>query len=180
MYYFLTGAPGIGKTTVIVKIVNLLKEQRVRVGGIITREMRRGPVRIGFEVEDIMNGNKGILAISTENEEPRIGKYHVRVEEFEDISIGAIENAMMNADVIVCDEIGPMELLSDKFVKLIEHVLETDKNVIGTVHWKARHPLVNKIRNVGKVIEVTYYNRNEIPNIIVKDIINAVRGVNDE
>ncbi|MGB9728518.1 MAG: NTPase [Thermoprotei archaeon] len=180
MYYFLTGTPGVGKTTAIVKIINLLKEQNIKVGGFITKELRSGFIRIGFEVEDVMSGNKGILAISTESGEPRIGKYHVRIKEFEDISIRAIENAMLNADVIVCDEIGPMELLSNKFVKLIEQVLETDKNVIGTVHWKANHPLIKKIRNIGKIIEITYYNRNEIPNIIVKEVINNMRGVKNE
>lgn len=180
MNYFLTGAPGIGKTTAMIKIINLLKEQNIKVGGIITKELRSGSIRVGFEVEDVMSGSKGILAVSNENGEPRIGKYHVRIKEFEDISIRAIENALRNADVIVCDEIGPMELLSNRFVELVEQILKSNKIVIGTVHWKVKHPLINKIYNVGKVIEITYHNRNEIPNTIVKEVIKNIRDEEDE
>jgi len=168
--------PGVGKTTAVIKIIEILKQQNIRVGGIITKELRAGSVRIGFEVEDVMSKRKGLLAVSNEDGEPRIGRYHVRINEFEEISIAALEKALENAEVIVCDEIGPMELLSNKFVKLINTILESDKHIIGTVHWKVKHPLIYKIYNIGKVIEITYKNRNELPEIIGNELIRVIKG----
>ena len=40
--FFLTGRPGIGKTTVLLKTVKILEEKGLKVGGIISREVRRG------------------------------------------------------------------------------------------------------------------------------------------
>jgi len=176
MRYFLTGKPGIGKTTAIIKIIEILEQQNIRVGGMVTKELREGSIRIGFEVEDIIDKRKGLLAVSNEDGEPRIGRYHVRINEFEEIGVTALEKALDNAEVIVCDEIGPMELLSSKFIKLINTILESDKHIIGTVHWRAKHPLVHKIYNIGKVIEITYSNRNTLPEIIGSEIIKAIKG----
>ncbi len=168
--------PGIGKTTVIIKIMEKLKSQNIRVGGIVTRELRSGSVRMGFEVEDIMDMRKGLLAVSNEEGEPRIGRYHVRVKEFEEIGVAALEKALNNAEIIICDEIGPMELLSNKFVKVVNEILETNKHFIGTVHWKAKHPLILKIHTLGNIIEVTYNNRNNLPDIITNEFVEIVRG----
>ena len=58
----LTGAPGVGKTTVLIKTVDALKAKGVSVGGMISREAREGNVRVGFEIIDLTNGKHGWLA----------------------------------------------------------------------------------------------------------------------
>lgn len=52
----------------------------------------------------------------------------------------------MNSDVIVCDEIGLMELMSKEFIDTAKNLLKTDKNVIVVVHQKLEHSLVNEFR----------------------------------
>jgi nucleoside-triphosphatase THEP1 len=37
----LTGSPGVGKTTVLTKVVNILKEKGYRVGGMISEKCER-------------------------------------------------------------------------------------------------------------------------------------------
>ena len=49
----LTGTPGVGKTVVLTKVVNILKEKGYSVGGMISREVREGRVRVGFEMLDL-------------------------------------------------------------------------------------------------------------------------------
>ena len=39
---FLTGPPGIGKTTCVYRVYEMLKLYNYRVGGFITREVRKG------------------------------------------------------------------------------------------------------------------------------------------
>jgi nucleoside-triphosphatase len=58
----LTGSPGVGKTTVLMKTINELKEAGYRVGGMISREVREGGTRVGFEILDLNSSKRGWLA----------------------------------------------------------------------------------------------------------------------
>ena len=54
MILLLTGAPGIGKTTAILKAVEMLKSRKkIIVGGMITKEIRKNDKRIGFQLIDL-------------------------------------------------------------------------------------------------------------------------------
>jgi nucleoside-triphosphatase len=57
----ITGPPGVGKSTVANKVVELCKT-RATVGGILTRDRRLKGNRIGFEIMDITSGSLGQLA----------------------------------------------------------------------------------------------------------------------
>jgi nucleoside-triphosphatase len=69
----LTGAPGVGKTTAIIRVARALKERGVKVGGIVSRELRTTTMRIGFEFIDLTTNDRHILASITGNG-PRVGK----------------------------------------------------------------------------------------------------------
>ena len=45
----LTGAPGVGKTTIVTDIAQKLKERGMMVGGVVSTEVRANKVRRGFE-----------------------------------------------------------------------------------------------------------------------------------
>ena len=51
--FILTGGPDIGKTTTVIRLVEMLKHRGVSIGGIVSREIRKNGVRIGFEFVDI-------------------------------------------------------------------------------------------------------------------------------
>ena len=46
----LTGSPGVGKTTMLLRVVESLKAKGYGVGGMISREVRSDGARVGFEV----------------------------------------------------------------------------------------------------------------------------------
>ncbi|RLE84656.1 MAG: NTPase, partial [Thermoprotei archaeon] len=43
-----TGRPGIGKTTAVLRAAEELRRRGLRIGGMVSREVRRGGVRVGF------------------------------------------------------------------------------------------------------------------------------------
>ncbi len=174
--FFLTGPPGIGKTTAVLRIVDVLRGRGLSVGGMVTEEVRRGGRRVGFRVIDVASGRSGYLAVANEPGEPRVGRYHVRLGEFEDVGVRALLRAIDSYEVVVCDEIGPMELYSSRFVETVEKLLSLTKPLVGTVHYRARHPLVLEIKRrfQENIYRLTLENRGRVPMLVAERIIRGL------
>ena len=67
-----------------------------------------------------------------------MGKYHVNLEDLDNIGAQAIMQALEKCDVIAIDEIGPMELFSQKFKQAVTKALESQKLVLAVVHLKPK------------------------------------------
>ncbi len=155
---FLTGRPGVGKSTVILRTIDLLKEHGYSVGGFITPEVRIQGKRVGFVVKDLVTGNELQFA-GMEEIGRRLGKYKVDVEKFDRIALPALRYAIENCDIIAIDEIGRMELFSKAFERELNRILKLEKPLIATLHRK----LKKRFEREGMVIEVTLANRSELP-----------------
>ena len=59
---FLTGMPGVGKSTVVERVTEKMTRDGLRVGGMATAEIRSGSARVGFEIRDLLSGRVGVLA----------------------------------------------------------------------------------------------------------------------
>ncbi len=152
----ITGPPRIGKTTICRRVIDSLG---YKVGGMSTSEIRDDD-RIGFRITDLMTGVTGTLA-HINGTGPMIGKYHVNLADLDDIGAKAIERSI-DAELIVIDEIGPMELKSERFVHAVEMTLSSDRPMLVTLHRRSRHPLAERIRSGFKVMEITRENRDRI------------------
>jgi nucleoside-triphosphatase len=172
----ITGTPGIGKTTAITRTAKMLKSQGYKVGGAVTKEKREGDVRVGFEIQDLATQKQGWLAHVRQPNGPRIGKYRVNLSDLETVGVNAIQNATKTADIIIIDEIGPMELCSQALKKAIIQTLGSTKPVIATVHYKATDAFVRNIktRQDAEVYEVTSENRDIIHNLIMERITKTL------
>ena len=161
----LTGKPGTGKTTVIKKV---MAELDVKIGGFYTEEIREKGKRVGFKVRS-SDGEEGLLAHKDTKSPYRVGKYGVLINSFEIIGVKAIENAVKNAELIIIDELGRMELFSKKFQAAVLEALDSSKPILGVIQQK-RNPFLDKIRSRKdiKILTVTEKNRNELPSIINK------------
>ena len=169
---FITGLPGIGKTTVIRKVLELCSE--LKFTGFYTSEIRENNIRKGFKICSI-SGRTGILAHENIKGPYRVGKYGVNLTDLEEVCVKEMrENSA--ADVIVIDEIGKMEVFSDNFCRAVEEVLDSNNIVIGTISRKTGG-FINKIyaRDDVKIIEVTYSNRNSMPEILADIILDNTR-----
>jgi len=166
----LTGSPGVGKTTVLLRVVESLKAKGYSVGGMLSREVRSDKTRVGFEILDLSSDRRGWLAHVNQKSGPSVGKYRVNLEDLDNIGANAIVNAAENFDVVVIDEIGPMELFSEKFKEAVRRAVEGGKLVVGVVHWKARDRLIDEVkkREDIEIIVVTYENRNKLHQTIIE------------
>lgn len=154
---FLTGRPGIGKTTVVKKVIERLKDKLIEVEGFYTQEIRKKGKRVGFEIKGL-NGFEGILAHVDLNTKYRVGKYNVKLKDLEKC-IKRIEKS--SPDLYVIDELGKMELYSKKFKKFIDRLLNSEKRVLAVVQKRVIDRYKN--REDVEIVEVNHENRDELP-----------------
>jgi nucleoside-triphosphatase len=167
MRLFLTGNPGVGKTTLVRAIVERLEE--VTCAGFYTEEKRQRGQRIGFRVITL-DGQEGSLA-SLGREKPTVGRYSIRVDEFEKLVLPELDTAVTAADLYVIDEIGKMELLSRHFRNRIIELLAQPTNLLATIAKRGRGFIEQiKGRTDVEIIEVTRNNRDELTNELVRKI----------
>lgn len=153
------------------KAAELLRTRGFKVGGVVSKEIRERGNRIGFSIEDFMTHDEGILAHVGSSNGPRLGKYTVNLRDLDVMGAGAIRTAIQVADVILVDELGPMELHSHRFIESVEAALSSQKHVLGTIHKRANHPLVIAVKSRYTILEVTNENRDELPLQILQRII---------
>jgi len=158
-----TGSPGIGKSTLVAKVA---KATGMRVGGVLARDKRYKDRRIGFELLDLATGAVGMLADET-GSGPQLGKYRVHPEDLDGLGARAIENAL-KCELIVVDEVGPMELTSHRFVSSVEMAIASSRPMLVVLHEWSNHRLAKKIRSTFQVITVTRENREALIDEIAK------------
>jgi nucleoside-triphosphatase len=155
----LTGSPGCGKTTLIQRVVDRLRSPA---GGFYTVEMRESGVRRGFKMVTL-DGAEGVLAHVTLPGPPRVGRYGVDLAALKTVGVASIERALAAGALVVIDEIGPMELFSDVFCRVVLTALHGDGVVLGTV-VKRRVAFADRVKAQAdvEVIEVRPDNRDEL------------------
>jgi len=175
---FVTGQPGVGKTTLLLHVVDNLKTKGYKVGGMTSSEVREQGTRIGFEIVNLQTGQKGWLAHIRQRVGPQVGKYRVNLDDLKNIGADSILNAIENADITVVDEIGPMELFSQAFKDAIQRAVDSGKPLLGTIHFRAQDPLMNAIRKRDdvEIIEVTVENRGSINSLITAKILKILQN----
>lgn len=156
----LTGAPGVGKTTVIRRVAERLGA--LRPAGFYTAETRaRTGSREGFALIGF-DGSRATLA-HVGLHGPRVGKYGVDVAAV-DAAAARLLAPRAGVDVYLVDEIGKMECLSPAFVEAMRRLLEARVTVVATVARKGAGFIAEvKRRADARVLEVTRANRDALP-----------------
>jgi nucleoside-triphosphatase len=167
----LTGSPGVGKTTVLVRVVEGLKSKGYSVGGMLSREVRSSGNRVGFEILSLIDGQRGWLTQVDRKDGPQVGKYRVNLFDLDRVGVAAIAGAVDRCEVVALDEIGPMELFSDSFKEVVTRAIQSKKLVIATVHWRERGFLTSVLSKINDVqwFEVSIDNRERLHELILKE-----------
>lgn len=166
MKIFLTGPPRSGKSTVLIKTIELLGKKGLKVGGFVTPETIEDKKRTGFYVKDVFSNQMEVFASVDFKIEPRLGNYGIDVSAFEKIALTALDSALEKCDVICIDEIGKMEFFSENFRNKLTVLMLIDKPLIAVLHRN----FVNQFKQYGEVIEVNQKNRERLPERLAKAI----------
>jgi nucleoside-triphosphatase len=169
----LTGLPGVGKTTVVRKVLNLLPPN-FKAGGFFTEEVREGGERMGFQIVTT-DGQRAWLARKGFQSPHKVGKYGVDAKAIEGVIVPALKKALREADLVVIDEIAKMELSHPAFAEVVWECLESPKPVLGVIQ-RSRLPFLDKVRSRGDVRlwEVTPSNRDRLPNEVADELLKLL------
>lgn len=169
MKVFITGEPGIGKTTLIRKVVEKLGDRAI---GFWTQEVREGKRRVGFKVVTT-DGEERLFASKTFTSKHLVGSYGVNVKRFEELVLPILLRALKEGEgkVVVIDEIGKMELFSKGFRDLVKEIAHNPRlKVLATLPIRDVHPLVKELRRMrgAVLIELRRENREGMEDEILK------------
>lgn len=159
MVIIVTGAIGIGKTTVCRNLIDLVRNQGYTCSGILTYKAADK----GIIIEDIQSGKTQTLA-STDNvyHGPRTAKYFFNPKGI-DFGIQAIDKGT-SAAILLVDEIGHLELEGAGFVKALELIKAGKfKASILVIRKELLPALLSRLPAIPLVFETTINNRDELP-----------------
>ena len=157
-HILVTGLPGVGKTTLIRKVLTGLPPA-FPVAGFFTGELREGGHRVGFEIETL-DGRKGVLSHVRFKSPCRVGGYGVDIGGFERLALPLLRAG--EAGLYVIDEIGKMECFSSPFIQTVTALLDAGPPVFGSVALKGSGFIESiKARRDVTLVEVTVGTRDD-------------------
>ncbi|PVU67989.1 nucleoside triphosphatase [Sulfolobus sp. SCGC AB-777_G05] len=160
---YITGKPGVGKTTLLNTVVNKLREKGIKITGFYCPEVREGRSRVGFKIKSFTSETEDWLARIDIKSEVKIGKYYVTLRKE---TVEKLESEIFdNPKLIAIDEIGPMELSVPTLKELIYKVINSQYPVLAVIH--------RSLKLNGQIYELTIDNRE----IIKKKILEALERI---
>jgi nucleoside-triphosphatase len=146
--------------------------------GFLTTEVRSGDgARVGFEVVSLCGANRASLASSLlpSSDGPRVGKYTVTVQSFEEFALPILERILVYDEPMICiiDEIGKMELLSSGFVTAMRQLLSSPSHLLlCTIARKGGGFIAEAKQKYGmELIEIDQENRDSAVKAVVDKLI---------
>lgn len=167
----LTGKPGIGKTTLIIKLVRSLKVKNPqwKIIGFYSEEVRKDGKRIGFDLISF-DEKRGTLARTDEyyigNKKTKFGRYYLNLDDLDKLS----SNLNMKADLVVIDEIGKMEIISPVFQSEVLRCFQNSR-VLCTM-GQFSNPFIDQILQFSNITIFTITNENR--GIIMTKILDQI------
>jgi len=170
----ITGPPGCGKTTLVRKIVRDFGD--LPMTGFYTEEIREGKQRVGFAMVGL-DGRRGVLSHVKVSGPHRVGRYGVDIAAFESFlhDLGMTNPALR---LVVIDEIGKMECISDLFRKLVIEYLDSPVPLLATIAMRGTPPIDKiKVRQDVNLISIGHENRDEKFQEVLGEVRRLIFGL---
>ncbi|POZ88087.1 MULTISPECIES: nucleoside-triphosphatase [Petrotoga] len=170
---FLTGSIGVGKSTIIRKVINQLS---LHVCGFsVDREGKKNSWNAFYlvEVSSFNNGDRSKKSkynrFAFRKDESK--NWEINIQVFDKIGVQLLTN-IDDADLVIMDELGRFELTAFKFQKKVEEVLNSDKPVLGVIKDES-NTFLDRIRNRKdvRIFRVTLENREEV----YKEVLSLIK-----
>lgn len=166
----ITGPPRCGKSTLISELIKFYSKNNFKIKGFLTPEVREKSRRIGFDIEEISSDIKFPLArVGDYKTKYKLGKYSIFIDEFEKV-ISNLENFNIEqVNVMIIDEIGKMELFSEKFRNFIINIFQREFNIIATMGKNIKYPFKKALFNIPNLYKfnLSFQNQQEVYHQII-------------
>ncbi len=174
----ISGTMGLGKTDTLKNIIDMLNDEGISVGGMLTDPIFEDNRQVGFQVMDWKTKEKAVYAHLYMDSPLEVNGYHVDLNVIEQVGVKAIERAAANDDVVLVDEASKIIVKSDSFNKVVKAALNMDKPMILTFHKKSRNPLLQDVRRRDdiRILELTEINKDLLPYKVVDLIKGELKG----
>lgn len=171
------GQPKSGKTTLLNRVIADIPNKV----GFITKEILANGQRTGFEIQTHL-GNNAILASIDFKTPNHVSKYFVNTDNLD--SVIPEVSLFGDEDVLYLDEIGQMELFSEKFRELVLKFLDSKNTLIATISQVYEDDFTKDIKNRKDIIlvELSKENREareKFINLLIKKIDKARGYINE-
>lgn len=129
--HLVTGPPRSGKTTTLELLVDRLPPS-ASVGGVVCPERRVAGERVGFELRALDTGETASLASVDREAGPSVGKYRVNVDAVDELGADAVLRGI-DSDVVIIDEIAPMQCHGAVFLDAVRTALDATVPVVAAI-----------------------------------------------
>lgn len=172
MVIIITGAIGIGKTTVCEQVIRIVRSSGYSCGGVLTYKAEHGTLI----VSDIQTGERAILAGAANTfDGPRTPRYSFNPEA---VKFGkrAIDKAL-DSDVVVIDELGHLELGGEGFARSLDFVKTGRvKNAILVIRKRLLADFLARLGDNPAIFETTVGTRDRLPHKICSTLLGNLLG----
>lgn len=170
---FLTGNPGVGKSTLLCKIVEKLKKmksQNLRMDGFLTKEIIKSGKRVGFTTETLDKTQSGQISKKDKN------NYLLNNELMDNLIIPTIMKGIENGNtnLLIIDEIGPIQSQSELFKESIKKAIDTHRiSILGIIANNENDEFSEEIKCNFRtnIITVNHENRDKLIDEIINEFI---------
>jgi nucleoside-triphosphatase THEP1 len=129
--FILSGAYQQGKTTQIQKIIEVLKENMISVGGIYSPRIMDNNQTIGYDIVDIVTNERAIFLRQDGDETfSRIGRYRIFPQGLKKGSDALKPSSNVSNKIVIIDEAGFLELEDQGWASSITELLNASNNHI--------------------------------------------------
>ena len=141
----ISGKKHSGKTTKLLTYISELQAKGMVCAGIVAVGYFKDDKRCSFDLVDILGNRKQELMTTTPSLKfKKIGRFHINPDG-EKFGRSVLESeTTINADVIIIDEIGALELEGKGWAKYLKQFIKLDKNIVITV----REQFIDDVCNV--------------------------------
>jgi len=139
------GEPGSGKTSWCREYINQQRKSGSSVGGILSPAIEKQRQRVGSNAVDLLTGEEVPFArlsrCGSLKEGEKVGDYTIRGDGIL-FACDAIERAVENrCDLVVIDEVGPLELRGKGLMPAVQLALASAVNVLIVIRSSLREAL---------------------------------------
>lgn len=162
MRILLTGQPGLGKTTVCNRIVEIARERGLKCCGVLTHQLRRGKETVTLIVEDLSTGDRRVLAKKRGTVDEGEGVISCSfIFDRDSIEFGnrALER---NGDLLVIDEVGNLEINGEGFTNAMT-AFSSMENSILVVRSELSEVISERLKCSFSKVKMDEKNRDDLP-----------------